>query len=199
HKALSHHARMGSRDRARWNIACDLSVNPVLLEAGFTLPKGRLVPGEGSYQDLPQGKSAEEDYALLGHSPEYGREDPPSGDDASPDPGRCGSVRPPGDGSLAACKQAAAEAQVAVAQARQVAQQRGALPGGLARLVEEVLQPKVDWREVLREFVSCQARTDYSWNPPSRRFLQQGLYLPSLRSEELGAIVLAVDISGSIR
>src|SRR5262249_1081316 len=159
--------------------------------------------------DLPQGKSAEEYYALLGHSPEDGNDDQPSGDDASPDPGRCGSVRPPGDGSLAACKQAAAEAQVAVAQARQGAQQRGALPGGLARdggvgrgglarLGEEVPQPKVDWREVWREFVSCQARNDSSWSPPNRRFIHAGLYLPGLRSEELGDMVLAVDTSGSI-
>jgi predicted metal-dependent peptidase len=87
---------------------------------------------------------------------------------------------------------------VAVAQAQQVAQQRGQLPAGLARLVEEMLQPRVDWRDVLREFLSRHARNDYSWSPPNRRFVHQGLYLPGLRSEELGDIVLAVDTSGSI-
>jgi predicted metal-dependent peptidase len=91
-----------------------------------------------------------------------------------------------------------AEWQVAVAQAEQVAQQRGELPGGLGRLVQQVLNPHVDWREVLREFVSRNARNDYAWSPPNRRLIHAGLYLPGVRSEELGDVVLAVDTSGSI-
>jgi predicted metal-dependent peptidase len=87
---------------------------------------------------------------------------------------------------------------VAVAQARQVARARGELPEGLARLVEQVLRPKVDWREVLREFIARHAHNDYRWFPPNRRFVHRGLYLPGLRSEELGDLVVAVDTSGSI-
>jgi predicted metal-dependent peptidase len=87
---------------------------------------------------------------------------------------------------------------VAVAQAQQVARARGELPEGLARLVEQVLRPKVYWKEVLREFISRHARNDYSWFPPNRRFVHRGLYLPGLRSEELGDLVIAVDTSGSI-
>jgi predicted metal-dependent peptidase len=56
----------------------------------------------------------------------------------------------------------------------------------------------VDWRDVLREFLSRHARNDYSWLPPSRRYIHRELYLPGLRSEELGEVVLAVDTSGSI-
>jgi predicted metal-dependent peptidase len=107
-------------------------------------------------------------------------------------------VQEAGGGSQAEARQSEAEWQVAVAQARQVAKLRGELPGGLARLVEEVLQSRVDWRDVLREFVSSHARNDYCWSPPNRRFVHQGLYLPGLRSEELGEVVLAVDTSGSI-
>jgi predicted metal-dependent peptidase len=114
------------------------------------------------------------------------------------DPGRCGGVRDPGDGSPASKSQSEAEWRVAVAQAHQVAKQRGNLPGGLARLVEEVLQPKVDWRDVLREFLSQHAKNDFSWSHPNRRLIHQGIYLPGLRSEELGEVVLAVDTSGSI-
>jgi predicted metal-dependent peptidase len=87
---------------------------------------------------------------------------------------------------------------VALAQAQQVAKQRGTLPAGLARLVQETLQPRLDWREVLRRFLSSQARNDFSWSHPNRRFLHAGLYLPGLRSEELGEVVLAVDTSGPI-
>src|SRR5258705_12897363 len=75
---------------------------------------------------------------------------------------------------------------------------RGTLPAGLGRAAERVIHPPLDWRSVLREFVSAHARNDYSWARPNRRFIAQGLYLPGLRSEELGDVVLAVDTSGSI-
>jgi predicted metal-dependent peptidase len=203
HNALAHHARRQHRDGQRWNVACDLAVNPLLLDSGFALPASRLVPGEGGYRDLPRGKSAEEYYGLL---PDETPGDPTlnqDGESQGPgqdrqDPGGCGGVRDPGDGSHADAHQSQAEWEVAVAQAHQVARGRGELPGGLARLVEQVLQPRVDWRDVLREFVGCHARNDYSWSPPNRRFVHQGLYLPGLRSEELGEVVLAVDTSGSI-
>jgi predicted metal-dependent peptidase len=192
-------------------VACDLAVNPLLLDAGFTLPASRLVPGEGAYRDLARGKSAEDYYGLLpddppgaGHQdddPGRGQDDAGQGGAPSPgaqDPGGCGGVRDPAAGSPSDCRQAESEAAVAVAQAQQAARVRGQLPAGLARLVEEVLQPRVDWRDVLREFVSSHARNDYAWSPPNRRFVHAGLYLPGLRSEELGDVVLAVDTSGSI-
>jgi predicted metal-dependent peptidase len=202
HNALAHPARRGPRDLKRWNVACDLAVNPLLLDAGFALPASRLVPGEGAFQDLPRGRSAEDYYGLLPGEPPAGgtREDGdgPAPDAQGQDPGGCGAVRDPGDGSPADCRRAEAAAAVAVAQARQAARGRGVLPAGLARLVQEVLQPRVDWRDVLRQFVSSQARNDYAWSPPNRRFVHAGLYLPGLRSQELGEVVLAVDASGSI-
>lgn len=197
HNALAHPTRRSHRDAQRWNIACDLAINPLLTQAGFRLPAGRIMPGEGKYHPLPSGKSAEEYYGQLqGDSPNP--EGPSQPDGQGEDPGGCGSVRDPGQGSAADMRQVEAEWQVAVAQAQQVAKQRGELPGGLARTVAEVLSPKLDWREVLREFVSRQARNDYAWSPPNRRFVHAGLYLPGLRSEELGDVVLAVDTSGSI-
>ncbi len=198
HLALAHHARRGHRDKERWNVSADLAINPLLIEAGFILPKGGCIPGEGTYAKLPFGKSAEEYYALLPDESDGESEGEERGQSPCPDPGGCGGVMDPGDGSPAACKEAEAEAAVAVSQAERVAQQRGELPGGIARLVQQVLQPKVDWRETLRAFVSRLARNDYSWAHPNRRFIHQGLYLPGLRSEELGDAVLAVDTSGSI-
>jgi predicted metal-dependent peptidase len=200
HNALAHHTRRDWREPRRWNVACDLAVNPLLLDAGFVLPAGRLLPGEGRYRDLPQGKSAEEYYRLLPEEGDGNGEGQSQDEEGHgrQDPGGCGGVQSPGDGSPAEARQSQAEWEVAVAQAQQVARQRGALPAGLARLVEEMLQPKVDWRNVLRQFLSSHARNDYSWSPPNRRFIHQGLYLPGLRSEELGEVVLAVDTSGSI-
>lgn len=194
HCALAHQLRRQGRDPTRWNIAADLSVNPILLDAGYALPSCRLAPGEGQFTNLPRGKSAEEYYALLPAEDPGGE----SGQEPPDDPGGCGTVQEPGDGSPADTRQSEAEWQVAVTQARQVAAQRGTLPGGVDRLVEEVLHPALDWRDVLRAFVSQHARNDYSWSPPNRRFIHAGLYLPGLRSEELGDVVLAIDTSGSI-
>jgi predicted metal-dependent peptidase len=191
HCALAHPARRGTRDPGRWNVACDLAVNPLLLGAGFTLPAGRLVPGEGRYAPLPPGRSAEEYYARL---------DTSRGPDLPdvPDPGGCGGVIDPAGGDPAAARQLAAEWRVAVAQAERAARGRGPLPAGLGRAADAVLHPPADWRAVLRDFVAAHARNDYAWLRPSRRFLAAGLYLPGLHSEQLGDVVLAVDTSGSV-
>jgi predicted metal-dependent peptidase len=193
HNALAHPLRRGSRALVQWNIACDLAVNPLLLEAGFTLPQGHLLPGQGNYTHLAPGGSAEEYYAQL--------EQPSSTDktaEPSNDPGGCGSVRDPSPQQQATPSTTEGEWAAAVLQAQQAASVRGELPAGLARLVEAVVHPPSDWRSLLREFLSSHARNDYSWQRPNRRFLPHGLYLPSLHSEELGTVVVAVDTSGSV-
>lgn len=91
-----------------------------------------------------------------------------------------------------------AEWQVAVAQAAQIAKGRGDLPAGLQRLVGQVTHPTLDWRALLRQFVSTVARNDYTWQRLNKRMLAHGYAFPGLRSEELGTIVVAIDTSGSI-
>jgi hypothetical protein len=117
-------------------------------------------------------------------------------------PGSKGFNNPPGeirDAPGGACdqKQAEAKCQVNVSQAAQQAKSMGNLPAGVAQLIEDILHPKLDWAVLLRNFVEQSARNDYCWLPPSRRYLSQGIYLPSLHSKELGRIVIAVDTSGS--
>ena len=198
HNALSHPFRRGGRDPERWNIACDLAVNPLLLETGFVLPPSCLVPGEGPYVSLPTGKSADEYYGLLDIPQEEASNCSSETAASYPDPGGCGSVMEPDPGDRSLSESIAAEWQVAMLQAEQIAQSRGEMPSGLQRTVEAIQHPPVDWREVLQAFVSASARNDYSWSRPNRRFLWQGLYLPGLHSEELGEIVIAIDTSGSV-
>lgn len=191
HIAVKHHCRRQGRDVKRWNVAGDLAINDILKDAGFTLPTGALYPGQGQYSKLQPNLSAEEYYDQL--PKEHGKD----GDEGD-DPGGCGGVEDAGD--QAQQKAASAEADVQIAQAATVAKHRGELPGGLARLVDEILNPKVPWQDVLREFLSrtLSARDDYTWGMPNRRFIAQGIYLPSLRSEVMGDIVVAIDTSGSI-
>jgi predicted metal-dependent peptidase len=205
HCALGHPARRGGRDPVLWNVACDLAVNPILLDAGMSLPAGRLVPGDGKFAQLPAGKSAEEYYSILRRGQDEPGDDSGNGggtgeSQGSPvaDPGGCGRVEDRNQADPAACRALEADWQVALAQAERAGRGRGELPGGLGRAAQEILHPPLDWKAVLREFLSAHARNDYSWSRPNRRFLAQGLYLPGLHSEELGDVVLAVDTSGSI-
>jgi predicted metal-dependent peptidase len=226
HVSNAHHARRGHRDKGLFNVACDCAINSILKECGYTLPACAVIPGANDprFKELPQGLCAEEYYARLLEKmppkpPPPPTTDEPIGPDALPglrgpgrpgdedefdlDPGGCGGVIDPGEGSPSECAQAEAEAEMMTAQAEQAAKQaemsgRGTLPASLRRSIDQALAPKVDWRDVLREFVSRTAKNDYSWQTPNRRFVSQGIYLPGMRSDELGHVVLAVDTSGSI-
>jgi predicted metal-dependent peptidase len=72
--------------------------------------------------------------------------------------------------------------------------------GGLDREFADLLAPKIDWREVLREFVkaTCRAKDTSSWRRVNRRYLSTGVYMPSLIGEKVGHLVVAIDTSGSI-
>ena len=83
-------------------------------------------------------------------------------------------------------------------QAAVAAKARGNLPGALERFARAAVKPRVDWRSVLRRFMQAAARQDYSWRMPNPRFVAHGLYLPALRSEAMGEILVAIDTSGSV-
>ena len=53
----------------------------------------------------------------------------------------------------------------------------GSGEGGLDRELAELLEPKVNWREVLRDFVksTCNAKDASSWRKVNRRFLSTGM------------------------
>jgi predicted metal-dependent peptidase len=83
---------------------------------------------------------------------------------------------------------------------RQGALAAGKMGGTGNRDLDALMQPQVDWREVLREFVqtTC-AGNDYStYARPNRRLMSQGIVMPSGISEQVGELVIAIDTSGSI-
>lgn len=83
-----------------------------------------------------------------------------------------------------------------------IAQQKAVGNGGgnIDRAIGELLEPEIDWREVLREFVTavCSGRDTSSWRRPNRRFLGQDTYLPTMVGERVGHIAIGIDTSGSI-
>jgi predicted metal-dependent peptidase len=76
----------------------------------------------------------------------------------------------------------------------------GKLGGNQSRALGSLVEPKVDWREQLREFVSSTAvgKDISTWQRVSRRWLQHDMYMPSTITENVGRIVVAIDTSGSI-
>lgn len=190
HCCFGHHARRLGRDPERWNIACDLAINQICKAAGFVLPSCALFPGVAPYADMPPDLSADEYYNLLPAN---------AGGGSDKDPGGCGGVEDAAQDASGNEQAAQQWDRNAACAAELTAKGKGNLPGALSRLVESILHPKVPWRDVLRDFVSrtFEARDDYTWMYPNRHYLSQGLYVPGLRSQTLGHVVIHVDCSGS--
>ena len=83
---------------------------------------------------------------------------------------------------------------------RQGALVAGKLGSGGMRDLGNILQPKIDWRQVLRDFITatCAGKDFSTWRRPNRRFIASDIYMPSSISEHVEELVLAIDTSGSI-
>lgn len=92
----------------------------------------------------------------------------------------------------------ASDWEVIAEEAATVAARAGELPGETGRAIKETREARVDWKAELRAFVTNTVESDYSWSSPNRRFVSRGLYLPGAVKENVGAIVVGVDVSGSI-
>ncbi len=57
---------------------------------------------------------------------------------------------------------------------------------------------RLDWRVLLRRFLTDRARNDYSWSAPNRRFIDSSLYLPPLRAEGMETLAVIIDTYGSL-
>lgn len=184
HIILCHHTRRGHRDPKKWNIACDYVINPMVRDAGFTLPQGAL------FDPRFEGLSAEVVYDMLPDSQDSG---------VASDPGGCGEVldaaAPSDKDGLAKAEQ---DVQIKMRQAAMVARKAGAVPASLERVIEQALAPAVDWREQLHPWIDATAKQDVSWLRPNKRYAYQGIILPSQLSDGISHLVLAIDTSGSI-
>ena len=86
----------------------------------------------------------------------------------------------------------------AMHQALNLARAQGNAPGVIAETVEAAHRSTLDWRPLLRRYMTDTAKRDYTWSVPNRRFIDSGLYLPSIRSDGMDAIAVIIDSSGSV-
>jgi predicted metal-dependent peptidase len=189
HPMLEHNFRRQSRDPKKWNKAADYVINQLLVDEGI----GAFIDGgclNKALYDAGQGVS-EQIYTLIPDGDE-------GGGNGGGDIGGTGQDLEDGEGTAQDQAQEAAEWKVKVAQAAQAAKMMGKLSAGMARLVDSILNPTVDWREVLQKFVTKHKTDERSFARPNRRFLSQGLYMPSRSGEVMGPIAFLVDCSGSV-
>jgi len=190
------------------NIAADYAINPVLVNVGLVPPEGVAMCIDSKYE----GMSFEEIFIerLKTNPPQespgggggFGDFEPAPDD--SPAPGMPGQGDADGDGppdsSLADSLPDDLQNAVATKQAAAMAKSIGRLPAPLAELLKIDSKPEaqIDWRQKLRQVIAGAIPSDTTWRKPNRRFVWQGLYLPSVNRESAGHIVFAVDQSGSV-
>lgn len=184
----------------RANIAMDRVINSILLNSGVgTMPDKGVKPESGDYL-----KTWDEVYLEL-QTPDEETDGPVGGykgkekkDKGNKEPeGFDQHVKPPAPQTP---EEASAQKQ-ALVQAANAAQQAGKLPSALQRIVQEVVEPKRDWKRVLRDFItSCSGKDEVSWRRLSRRRLALPPHIPFPGRDgfTIDQIVLAVDTSGSI-
>ena len=177
------------------NIACDHVIN-IKIQDEY---------GDGGWVKMPEGGCFDEKYRGWDTAQVFNdlRDNTPEDEDE----GGGSSGKPKGfddhdwegasDMDAEEIRELARDIDEAVRQGALIA---GKLGSGGDRNLEELMQPQVDWREVLREFVqtTC-AGSDYStWKRPNRRYIGAGIYMPSGVSEKVDELVVAIDTSGSI-
>ena len=194
------------------NCACDYVINIKIVDDnkddGFAqLPEGGLVDerfrGMDSAQVFnilrkEQDEQSQDDQGGDSQDDESGGDGEPS---SSPGGGSAGLDEHDWEGAQSLSDEDKRELARDIDEAiRQGAMAAGKMGGTGNRDLDELLQPQIDWREVLREFIqnTC-AGSDYStYARPNRRLMSQGIIMPSGISEQVGELVIAIDTSGSI-
>lgn len=214
HCAYLHPIRRGDRDAKKWNQATDFAINGILEDYNQECQgKGQTIPFVWPQKYPPlkdprfKGMSAEEIYASMPES--QSGENGENGENGSNGGKKSSGKAPPRDqngmgevqdapGDQAQKDEQEANWKVSMVQAATAAKMQGKLPANMARLIEDLLNPKERWQDHLRRFVQAHCKDDYSWTRPNTRYAGTGFILPSLYSQRLGTIAVAIDTSGSI-
>ncbi len=216
HCVYDHFGRRGDKQPLLWNIANDYVVNMDLVE-GNVGKKIQLVDicfdykyqrwtSEEVYDDLY--KQAEEEGRIIDMSTLDVHLDM---DDSDDDKGAGGNA--PGDdadqegdndGKSGPVKYTAEEKRQIKEQFKnatiQAAKAAGAgnLPSGIKRLVDELVNPQLSWRELLPQEIQSVLKSDFTYNTPNRKGMDQGIWMPGLDREQTIDIAIGLDTSGSM-
>jgi predicted metal-dependent peptidase len=74
----------------------------------------------------------------------------------------------------------------------------GNVPAEVERMIKELTEPKITWRELLRQQIESTIRNDFTFSRPSRKGWHTGAVLPGMNFMDTVDLCIAIDMSGSI-
>ena len=74
----------------------------------------------------------------------------------------------------------------------------GNTPGEIARMIKELTEPKMNWRELLRQQIQSTIKSDFTFSRPSRKGWHTGAILPGMNFQDTIDVCIGIDMSGSI-
>ena len=74
----------------------------------------------------------------------------------------------------------------------------GNVPVGVQRMIKQLTEPKMNWRELLRQQIQSTIKSDYTFSRPSRKGQMSSAILPGMNFQDTIDIAVSIDMSGSI-
>ena len=206
HCVYDHFGRRGDRNPQLWNIADDFCVNADLKKHHV----GEFITSVPClYDHKYDGMSAEEVYDILYEKADKIDindllnkmiDDHIDGDDeqdgsGSGDGDQEGKGRPKlSKEERQQIRDEIKEAMLAAASASDA----GNIPAGVKRLIQELTEPKMNWRELLRMQLESTIKSDFTWMRASRKGWHMDAVMPGMKVDPMIDIAIAIDASGSI-
>ena len=214
HCVYDHFGRRGERDPQLWNIANDFCVNQDLKEHNV----GEFITTVPCLYDKKyKGMSSEEIYdqlyenaekidldkliqQLLDEHLDGDGEDGDGDGDGDGDKDGKGTGDGKGRPRLSAADRQAIRDEIkeAVLAAAAASDGAGNLPAGVKRLIQDLTEPKMNWRELLRMQLESTIKSDYTWMRASRKGWHMDAVMPGMKLDPMIDIAVAIDTSGSI-
>ena len=212
HCVYDHFGRRGDRDPQIWNIANDFCVNADLKEHGVgefitSVPclydrKYNGWSSEKVYDDLMKNVKKINLSDLLDQmiDEHLDGEGDDEGEGGEGDQEGEGSGKGKGRPKISEEERRAIRDEIKEAMLAAAATVDGAgnIPAGVQRLIKEMTEPKMNWRELLRMNLESTIKSDYTWMRASRRGWHMDAVMPGMKPDEMIDIALAIDASGSM-
>lgn len=200
HNVFDHIGRVEGRDKKLANIAMDYAVNQICKDDNIgRFPKVIKVFQDNKYR----GWSFEQIYNELYENAEvidigslgqmFDEHLDGDGDGESDGDGTNGPIKYSKE-ELKQIRDEIREAMISAAQSAGA----GKIPAGVARMIKDLTEPKIDWREMLRMNIQSIIKSNFSFTRPNRKSQMCNAILPGMINEETIDVCVAVDMSGSI-
>ena len=203
HIALGHCFRAKGFEPQRFNVACDIVVNDLILEENGRDLSSISIKGEVMMHETPKGVrghkfTAEQVYAMLPVTEPSGGKGSSAKSKGKKGTGQFDDHSPWGEADQELCEEWVTRVKEAVEAAEKMGKARGVPPLLKEFLIGQTEEAKLDWREILSAFVQEEVN-DYTLVPPDRRY-QGDFFLPDFSEtiDSVKDILFMVDTSGSM-